>query len=69
VNLPEVTHEQLVEFCDHARRKFYLSPRYLVHKALQSVKSPAELKRNLMGFVSLAKYLVAGSFTKAEKGA
>jgi anaerobic magnesium-protoporphyrin IX monomethyl ester cyclase len=62
VNLPNLTHQEMVEFCDRARRRFYLNPSYLVRKALQSLRSPGELQRNLKGFATLSKYLVRGSF-------
>jgi anaerobic magnesium-protoporphyrin IX monomethyl ester cyclase len=62
VNLPNITHQELVEFCDRARRRFYLSPGYIMRKAAQSLKDPRELQRNLKGFATLWKYLVRGSF-------
>jgi anaerobic magnesium-protoporphyrin IX monomethyl ester cyclase len=66
VTLPTITHEQLVSFCDRARRKFYLDPRYIAYKLRQSMKDPRELQRNLKGFVTLSKYLVRGS--RHDKG-
>lgn len=61
VTLPNITHEQLVSFCDRARRSFYLSPPYLAYKLKQSLKDRRELQRNLKGFVTLSKYLLLGS--------
>ena len=61
VTLPNITHEQLVSFCDRARRSFYLSPSYLFYKLKQSLKDRRELQRNLKGFVTLSKYLLRGS--------
>ncbi len=61
VTLPNITHEQLVSFCDRARRSFYLSPSYLLYKAKQSLKDRRELQRNLKGFLTLSKYLLRGS--------
>ncbi len=61
VNLPGVTHEQLVDFCDTARRRFYLDPSYLLYKAKQSLRDRREFQRNLKGFVTLSKYLIRGS--------
>jgi anaerobic magnesium-protoporphyrin IX monomethyl ester cyclase len=61
VTLPNITHQQLVSFCDRARRSFYLSPSYLFYKLKQSVKDRRELQRNLKGFVTLSKYLLCGS--------
>jgi len=61
VNLPNITHGELVSFCDRARRSFYLSPSYVVYKLKQSLKDRRELQRNVKGFLTLAKYLVRGS--------
>ena len=61
VNLPGITHEELVSFCDRARRSFYLNPSYLMYKMKQSLKDPRELQRNIKGFVTLSKYLLRGS--------
>jgi anaerobic magnesium-protoporphyrin IX monomethyl ester cyclase len=61
VTLPNITHEQLVSFCDRARRSFYLAPSYLFYKLKQSIKDPRELQRNLKGFLTLSKYLLKGS--------
>ncbi|MGA9130627.1 MAG: radical SAM protein [Candidatus Sulfotelmatobacter sp.] len=61
VTLPNITHEQLVSFCDRARRSFYLSRSYLFYKLKQSLKDRRELQRNLKGFVTLSKYLLRGS--------
>jgi anaerobic magnesium-protoporphyrin IX monomethyl ester cyclase len=62
VNLPNLTHRELVEFCDKARRRFYLSPGYVFRKVVQSFRDPREFQRNLKGFATLSKYLVRGSF-------
>jgi radical SAM superfamily enzyme YgiQ (UPF0313 family) len=61
VTLPNITHEQLVSFCDRARRSFYLSPAYLLYKLKQSLKDRRELQRNVKGFITLSKYLLRGS--------
>jgi anaerobic magnesium-protoporphyrin IX monomethyl ester cyclase len=67
VTLPNITHQQLVSFCDRARRSFYLSPSYLFYKLKQSIKDRRELQRNLKGFVTLSKYLVRGSQHEKEE--
>ena len=61
VTLPNITHAQLVSFCDRARRSFYLSPSYILYKFKQSLKDRRELQRNLKGFITLSKYLLRGS--------
>lgn len=61
VTLPHITHQELVSFCDRARRRFYLSPSYMTYKLVQSLKDRRELQRNLKGFITLSKYLLFGS--------
>jgi len=61
VRLPQLSAQELVRFCDMARRRFYLRPRYIMHKAAQSLRSTDELKRNVKGFLSVAKHLAFGS--------
>ena len=61
INLPCITHEELVNFCDKARRRFYLSPAYIAYKVGQSLRDRREFQRNLKGFRTLSKYLIRGS--------
>jgi radical SAM superfamily enzyme YgiQ (UPF0313 family) len=67
VNLPNLTHRELVEFCDEARRRFYLSPSYLFRKFVQSLRNADELRRNLKGFAVLSRYLFRGSFNPRDR--
>jgi radical SAM superfamily enzyme YgiQ (UPF0313 family) len=57
VNLPEIPAEELVSFCDGARKKYYLRPRYLFRKLLQTIVSPNERKRTLISFRQFRKFL------------
>ncbi len=57
VSNPDLTHEELVNFCDYARRKYYLRPKYLWIKLKQSLLHLSEAKRNLKAFKIFAKYL------------
>ncbi len=62
VQAPGLSARELVEFCDHARRSFYLAPGYMARKAWQSLFSIDEFKRNARAFKRLVKYLARGSF-------
>ncbi len=44
VRTEALTSEDLVRFCDHARREFYLRPGYVWYKLKQALKDPAEMK-------------------------
>ena len=66
VSNPELSFKELVNFCDHARRKFYLRPSYIVKKVFQGLINFAEFKRNFKGFTKLIKHLVRGNVYKEE---
>lgn len=69
INLPNISNRELVKFCDRARREFYIRPRYIAYKALQSLKNRDEFIRNMKGFIRLARYLVSGSVMyKSKRG-
>ena len=61
VNLPGVSDREMVEFCDTCRRQYYLRPRYILYKGLQSLRSPREGLRNVKAAITLFKHLFRGT--------
>jgi radical SAM superfamily enzyme YgiQ (UPF0313 family) len=57
----DLSSEELVRFCDNARRKFYLNPRYIFYKLKQMVTHPQEIRRTLKAARTFTKYLIKGS--------
>jgi hypothetical protein len=57
VSTEALTADELVEFCDYARRRFYLRPGYVIRKAFQSVLHPSEGLRTFLSFRVFAKHL------------
>jgi len=57
VNLPDIPSGDLVSFCDDARRKYYLRPRYLFKKLIQTIVMAEERKRTLKSFGQFRKFL------------
>ena len=53
----ELTSQALVDFCDKARREFYLRPSYIFHQGIMAIKNPRERYRVLRGFGTLVKHL------------
>lgn len=62
VSRPDLSNKELVDFCDHSRRMFYLRPQYIFSKLLQAIFHPQESKRILKTARTFFKYLVRGSF-------
>jgi anaerobic magnesium-protoporphyrin IX monomethyl ester cyclase len=58
VDLPGLDAEELVSWCDRARKRFYLRPSYIMYKVLQSIAHPlTEGRRTLKAFGTFRKYL------------
>ena len=63
-----LSSEEIVRFCDNARREFYLRPRYLLYKLKQTLADPAERTRNLKSARTFVKHLIRGSDIEAKRG-
>lgn len=57
VNKPNLTSEELVKFCDRARKEFYLRPNYIFSKGIQAFKDPFEMKRLIKGAYKLSRHI------------
>ena len=58
INLPGLDPDEIQAFCDRAYTRFHFRPRYLVYKAWQALRNPAEGVRSLQaGFHFLASLL------------
>lgn len=66
VNLAGLSSTNLVNFCDRARREFYLRPAYLMSKLKQILLHPSELRRTAMSFGTFWRFLFRGSFPQSH---
>lgn len=57
INLPGLSSEEIVKWCDYARRSFYLRPRYFLAKVKQIITHPGEAHRILRAAGAFIKYL------------
>ncbi len=60
ISTGSVNGTQLVAFCNQARRRFYLRPRYLLYKAWQTLTDPGEAVRNFKALKTFVRYLFRG---------
>jgi hypothetical protein len=58
ISLPNISSDELLDFCDSSRREFYLRPAYLLSKMIQIIVKPKEAKRILRAARTLVKYLI-----------
>jgi len=57
INLPELSNEELVKYCNMARREFYLRPSYIFYKLKQIIFHPSETKRTFKSLSTFFKHL------------
>ncbi len=61
VSTNDVTNDDLVRFCDDARRAFYLRPRYILYRLSQMILRPSEIKRIIKSFAIFKRFLLKGT--------
>lgn len=57
IDLPGLSSEEIVKWCDYARYSFYLRPRYFLAKAKQIITHPGEAHRIFRAASAFIKYL------------
>lgn len=57
LELPNITSEEMVAFCDNARKKYYLRPRYIAHRLWVGLHDMEDMKRSIKAFGKIKKYL------------
>jgi len=58
MHIDDISADELVEFCNYCRRKFYLRPWYIGHRIWMSVKSLDDMKRSLKAFGRFKEFLI-----------
>ncbi|MDR2693086.1 MAG: B12-binding domain-containing radical SAM protein [Chitinispirillales bacterium] len=66
VSNPDLRYEELVAFCDRARRGFYLRPTYMFAKLKQMVTNPGEAKRIIKAALTFFRYLLQPSIKRKD---
>lgn len=57
LNETDLTAQEMVDFCNYARKKYYLRPRYILHRLVTGLTDFEDLKRSLKAFTKLKNYL------------
>ena len=66
VGTHDLSAQEIVDFCNYARREYYLRPAYFLMKTKNIIKHPSELRRTLKAFLTLYKHLF-GKESKINK--
>ena len=57
IQTPDLSSNELIEFCSYARKKYYLRPWYIAHRLWRGLCDFEDLKRSLKAFSKLKKTL------------
>ncbi len=57
LSTPEVSNQELVDFCNYARKKFYLRPKYMFMKLGECLTNKDDFVRTVKSFMTFKKYL------------
>ena len=58
MHIDDISADELVEFCNYCRRKFYLRPWYIGHRILMGVKSKDDFIRAIKAFGRFKEFLI-----------
>lgn len=58
LELPEISAEEMVRFCDDARKKYYWRPSYIAHRLRVGLTDPEDLKRSIKAFGRIKDFLI-----------
>lgn len=63
----KVTNKELVDFCDYARKEFYLRPSYILMKVGQCLTSKEDAVRTMKAFGTFRKYLFKRGYQEDQR--
>jgi ribosomal protein S6 len=54
----DMTEEAIRQWCDYARRKYYLRAKYILYKIAQQIRNPSEMRRTFKATKRFVRFLV-----------
>lgn len=57
LELPGLSADEMVRFCDDARKKYYWRPGYIAHRLRRGLADPEDLKRSIKAFSRIKEFL------------
>lgn len=58
LKMVDMTSEEIRQWCNYARKKYYLRPSYILYKLTQQIKHPAEIRRTFKTAKRFLKHLL-----------
>jgi len=60
VRMPDMSSDEIRQWCDYARRKYYLRTRYILYKLFQQMRHPSEIRRTFKAAKRFLRFLIPG---------
>ncbi len=57
MNFPDISAKELVDFCQYARKRYYLRPWFIFHRIWVGLKDKEDLRRSLKAFGRFKKFI------------
>jgi len=58
LRMPDMSADEIRQWCNYARRKYYLRPRYILYKIMQQIQHPSEIRRTVKATKRFVKFLL-----------
>lgn len=58
LELPNLSSDEMVEFCDYARKRYYWRPGYIAYRVVSGLRDPEDLKRSVKAFGRIKDFLL-----------
>ncbi|OGC07522.1 hypothetical protein A2V82_08970 [candidate division KSB1 bacterium RBG_16_48_16] len=66
LNLPDLTPEEIEQFCEKAFRRFHFRPKYILYKIGQAIRHPREGWRSIVAGFYFIFYLLSNKRKKQK---
>lgn len=57
VKMPDMSSDEITAWCNFARKKYYLRPKYVLYKAFRIIRRPSEFMRTYKAFKQFFRFL------------
>lgn len=58
LRMPDMNSDEITKWCDYARRRYYLRPRYILYKLFQQMRHPSEIRRTFKAAKRFLRFLI-----------
>jgi radical SAM superfamily enzyme YgiQ (UPF0313 family) len=58
LRMPDMNSDEITKWCDYARQRYYLRPRYILYKLFQQLRHPSEIRRTFKAAKRFIRFLV-----------